>query len=105
MKLQHQPPKAPEVAARRATLATYINALADLAAPKKAMAVLSDAARLEAFDAGIRTALQCKPGTQPHLALTSGRFQTARSMLPAPASATLQAHTWWCWARVRGCCL
>jgi hypothetical protein len=64
MKLHHQPPKTPEVAARRATLATYVNALADLAAPKKAMAILSDTARLEAFDTGIRTALQRKPGAQ-----------------------------------------
>jgi hypothetical protein len=62
MKLHHQPPKTPEVADRRATLATDINALADLAAPKKAMTILSDTARLQAFDAGIRTALQRKPG-------------------------------------------
>jgi hypothetical protein len=62
MKLHHQPPKGPEVAARRATLAAYVNALADLAAPKKALAILADTARLDAFGAGIRGALQGKPG-------------------------------------------
>lgn len=36
MKLAHQPPASPEAAARRAALEAYVNALADLAAPKKA---------------------------------------------------------------------
>lgn len=62
MKLEHQPPKSLEAGARRATLAAYINALADLAAPKKALPILSDSTRLDAFDAGIKGALQQKPG-------------------------------------------
>ena len=62
MKLQHQPPRGPEVAARRTTVAAYVNALADLAAPKKALPILRDATRLHAFEAGIHSALQCKAG-------------------------------------------
>ena len=91
MKLHHQPAKTPEVAARRATLATYINALADLAAPKKAMAMLSDTARLEAFDAGIRTALQRKPGDQPPLVNTSVSFWA--HTCSSSAAGIAQAHT------------
>ena len=88
MKLHHQPPKRPEAAARRATLAAYINALADLAAPKKALTILSDAPRMDAFEAGIRSALQEKPG-DCHSAYTAACSQhNARRMLPAVAVAT-----------------
>ena len=48
--------------ASRATVANFVNALADLDGPKRALAILDDTARLEAFECGIRNALREQPG-------------------------------------------
>ena len=47
---------------RRAMLAAYVNALGDLAGPKRALPMLGDTARLDAYVAGIRHALSQRPG-------------------------------------------
>ena len=62
MKLARQPPRTPQAAGRRAALAAYVTALADLAAPKRALPILADGPRLDAYDAGIRAAVQRRPG-------------------------------------------
>ena len=52
---------------RRAMLAAYVNALGDLAGPKRALPMLQDTARLNAYAAGIRHALLQRPGQPPPL--------------------------------------
>ena len=43
-------------------LAAYVNALGDLAGPKRALPMLQDTARLNAYAAGIKHALKLRPG-------------------------------------------
>ena len=62
MKLK--PPRAGwlEKDARRGVLAAYLDALADLAGPKRALPMLRDRARLDAYSAAIRDAVSLRPG-------------------------------------------
>ena len=55
---------------KRAMLAAYVNALADLAGPKRALAGLRDEPRLAAYAAGIRAALAQRPGQHINAALS-----------------------------------
>jgi len=48
--------------ARRGVLAAYLNALADLAGPKRALPALRDGARLRTYSAAIRHAVSRRPG-------------------------------------------
>ena len=53
---------------KRAMLKAYVNALGDLAGPKRSLPMLQDKARLDAYAAGIRNALLQRPGGQlPHI--------------------------------------
>lgn len=65
MRLQHSFPRFPDAAATQAALRGYLAAVADLAAPKRALPLLWDAPRLDAFHAGISAALRRKPGAPP----------------------------------------
>ena len=49
---------------RRGMLAAYLNALADLAGPKRALPMLRDVARIDAYSAAIRCAVRQRPGAQ-----------------------------------------
>lgn len=62
MRLSHMPPRSPEAAAKRGALQAYLAALADLAAPKKALCILRDQSRLRCFDAVVHTVLRRRPG-------------------------------------------
>ena len=54
---------------KRAMLAAYVNALGDLAGPKRALPMLQDTARLDTYAAGIRLALKLRPGDVTHMSL------------------------------------
>ena len=64
MKLK--PPKAGwmEKDSRRGMLAAYLNALADLAGPKRALPMLRDAPRLDAYSTAIRKILAKREGDE-----------------------------------------
>ena len=49
---------------RRGVLASYLNALADLAGPKRALPVLRDAARIDSYSAAARHIMKQRPGAQ-----------------------------------------
>lgn len=57
---------------KRAMLAAYVNALGDLAGPKRVLPMLRDVARLDAYSAGIRHALLQRPGQHFHTATNKG---------------------------------
>lgn len=61
MRLQHSFLRSPDAATTQVALRGYLAAVADLAAPKRALALLWDASRLDTFHAGISAALQVKP--------------------------------------------
>ncbi len=74
------PPRAGwlEKDARRGVLAAYLNALADLAGPKRALPTLRDGVRLGTYSAAIRHAVSQRPGV--HRAC----FISARPPRPVP---------------------
>ena len=49
---------------RRGVLAAYLNALSDLAGPKRVLPMLRDELRLETYSAPVRNIVRQRPGVQ-----------------------------------------
>jgi hypothetical protein len=55
-------PEARQVDVPAVVIANFVAGLADLDGPKRALRILEDSVRLEAYDSGIRSALREQPG-------------------------------------------